>query len=106
MIKMTNDNENPKSKEQTINKKLVPDDFYRQLKVILDKDEFDIFKTKVKKKLETRIRLSDSKIQRLLDLKARSTKSIKESAIKKKQFKTENLKLKESVVKQLDLEVA
>ena len=103
---MTNDNENPKSKEQTINKKLVPDDFYRQLKVILDKDEFDIFKTKVKKKLETRIRLSDSKIQRLLDLKARSTKSIKESAIKKKQFKTENLKLKESVVKQLDLEVA
>ena len=46
MKKMANPDENPKTKEQIKMIKMVPDEFYRQLKVILDQDEFDIFKTK------------------------------------------------------------
>ena len=106
MIKMTINNENTKTKEQNKNKKMVPDDFYRQLKAILDQDEYDIFKTRSKKNLEARINVSNDKIQKLLDFKIRSSEAIKELANKKKTLKTENLKLKESILKQLDMEVA
>ena len=106
MNKMTNCTENVNTQEQIKNKKLVPDDFYRQLEDILEQDEFNVFKTKSKKILESKIKSSDTKIQKLLDLKLRSGDEIKKLANTKKNLKTNNLKLKESIIKQLDLEVA
>jgi len=103
---MTNPNENTKTTEQNKKIKMVPDDFYHQLKAILDQDEFDIFKTKSKKKLEARLIASDTKIQRLLSLKLRSSDEIKKLSGAKKNLKTANLKLKESIITQLGLEVA
>jgi len=101
---MTNCNENTDTKEQ--NKKLVLDDFYQQLKIILDKDEFDIFKTRSKKKLENKFKETSSKIQRLLDLKLRSTEAIKKLSLDKKNLKQKNDTLKESLIKKLNLEVS
>jgi hypothetical protein len=103
---MTDSNTNLEIEEQNKNKKLIPDDFYRQLEVILDKDEYDLFKTKSKKRLESKIDYSDQKIQRLLILKSRSSSEIKRLAEHKKKLKTENQKLKQSIIKQLDLEVS
>ena len=103
---MTIPNENQKNTEQIKNKKMVPDDFYNQLKSILDQDEYDLFKTKSKKKLESRLNESDMKIQKLLSLKLRSTDEIKKLSGIKKNLKMSNLKLKESIIAQLDLEVA
>ena len=103
---MTSDNENVNIKEQIKNKKMVPDDFYSQLKAFLEKDEFDIFKTKSKIKLESKFKQSNSKIQKLLDLKQRSTESIKKLSGYKKTLKQSNTTLKESIIKKLDLEVA
>ena len=103
---MTNCTDNANTQEQIKNKNVVPDDFYRQLEGILEQDEFNVFKTKSKKILGSKIRFTDLKIQKLLDLKLRSGDEIKKLATSKKNLKTTNLKLKESIIKQLDLEVA
>lgn len=102
---MTNCNENTDTKEQNKNKKLVLDDFYQQLKIILDKDEFDIFKTKSKKKLELIFRNTNLKIQKLLELKNRSVEVIKRLTEEKKNLKEKNQVLKETIIKQLNLEI-
>ena len=102
---MTNRNENTDTKEQNKNKKLVLDDFYQQLKIILDKDEFDIFKTKSKKKLELIFRNTNLKIQKLLELKNKSAEVIKRLAEEKKNLKEKNQVLKETIIKQLNLEI-
>jgi len=102
---MTNRNENTDTKEQNKNKKLVLDDFYQQLKIILDKDEFDIFKTKSKKKLELIFRNTNLKIQKLLELKNKSVEVIKRLAEEKKNLKEKNQVLKETIIKQLNLEI-
>ena len=106
MIKMTNLNENTKSKEQNKKIKMVPDEFYGQLKAILEQDEFDLFKTKSKNRLESKLKISDAKIQKLLNLKIRSSEAIKKLSEQKKNLKSKNQSLKESIIKQLDLEVA
>jgi hypothetical protein len=105
MNKMTNCNENTDTQEQNKNKKLVLDDFYQQLKIILDKDEFDIFKTKSKKKLELIFRNTNLKIQKLLELKNRSVEVIKRLTEEKKNLKEKNQVLKETIIKQLNLEI-
>jgi len=105
MNKMTNRNENTDTKEQNKNKKLVLDDFYQQLKIILDKDEFDIFKTKSKKKLELIFRNTNLKIQKLLELKNKSVEVIKRLTEEKKNLKEKNQVLKETIIKQLNLEI-
>jgi len=102
---MTNCNENTDTKEQNKNKKLVLDDFYQQLKIILDKDEFDIFKTKSKKKLELIFRNTNLKIQKLLELKNKSVEVIKRLTEEKKNLKEKNQVLKETIIKQLNLEI-
>ena len=102
---MTNRNENTDTKEQNKNKKLVLDDFYQQLKIILDKDEFDIFKTKSKKKLELIFRNTNLKIQKLLELKNKSVEVIKRLTEEKKNLKEKNQVLKETIIKQLNLEI-
>jgi hypothetical protein len=105
MKKMTIPDENTKTKEQNKNKKLVPEDFYHQLKVILEQDEFDIFKTRSKKRLETKLNSLEQKIQRLLSLKLRSTDTIKKLSGQKKIMKSKNLELKKEIIQELDLEV-
>jgi len=72
--------------EQIKNKKMVIEDFYNQLKIILEKDEFNIFKTKSKKQLEHKFEISNSKIQKLLDLKIRSSDEIKKNSPKIKKL--------------------
>jgi len=106
MIKMTNLNENTKSKEQNKKIKMVPDEFYSQLKAILEQDEFNLFRTKSIKRLESKMNISNSKIQKLLSLKIRSSAAIKKLSEQKKNLKSKNQSLKESIIKQLDLEVA
>jgi len=105
MIKMSNDDNNLKLKEQTINKNRVPDNFYHALEVFLNKDEFDIFKTRSKRKLNRVIKKSNDRIQKLLILKEKSGVAIKRLSKKKKQLKLQNLKLKESIIEALELEV-
>jgi hypothetical protein len=100
---MTNDNGNVKSIEQ--NKKTIADDFYQQLQIILEKDEFGIFKTATKRKLNRTLQVTESQIQKLVDLKLRSTKQIKTFAVEKKKLKSQNNELKKSIIKQLNLEV-
>jgi len=103
---MTNLNENTKSKEQNKKIKMVPDEFYSQLKAILEQDEFNLFRTKSIKRLESKMNISNSKIQKLLSLKIRSSAAIKKLSEQKKNLKSKNQSLKESIIKQLDLEVA
>jgi Zn-dependent metalloprotease len=100
---MTTECEVEKYTEQ--NKKIFIDDFYAQLELILDKDEYGIFNTKMKQKYERQLQVSESKIQALVDLKLRSTSAIKKMVENKKNLKNQNMKLKESIITQLKLEV-
>jgi len=101
---MTIDNENAPRTEQ-INDKEVSANFYQQLKTFLEKDEFDVFKTKAKIKLDNQIHITNKKIQHLLDLKFRSEGMIKQFLQKKKSLFLKNKKLQTSLIKKLDLEV-
>jgi len=102
---MTISNENTKTLEQIKNKKLVSSTFYQQLKVILEKDEFNVFKTKSKISLDKQIEVSNNKIQRLLDLKSTSESTLEQLISKRKSLFLENKKLKDALIKKLNLEV-
>jgi len=102
---MTISNENTKTIEQIKNQKSVSDTFYQQLKVILEKDEFNVFKTKSKISLDKQIKISNTKIQRLLDLKTKSEKTLEQLINKRKSLFLQNKKLKENLIKKLNLEV-
>lgn len=104
MNKMANSTENAVSKEQNKKKKLVLEDFHKQLKMILENDEYDLFQTKSKILLEKLHKNTNIKIQRLLDLKSRSESSIAKITNEIKDLKQSNQVLKEAIIKQLESE--
>ena len=101
---MANSTENAVSKEQNKKKKLVLEDFHKQLKMILENDEYDLFQTKSKIRLEKLHKNSNLKIQKLLDLKTRSELSIAKITNEIEDLKQSNQVLKEAIIKQLESE--
>lgn len=104
MDKMANRTENAVSKEQNKKKKLVLEDLHKQLKMILENDEYDLFQTKSKIRLEKLHKNSNLKIQKLLDLKTRSELSIAKITNEIEDLKQSNQVLKEAIIKQLESE--
>lgn len=100
---MTINNGNTLSSEQ-INKKEVPELFFLKLKTFLEKDEYNLFQTRSRKKLNKSIRLSENKIQRLLDLKIKSEKVISQLEKKEKNLKSLNIKIKKQLIESIQLE--
>ncbi len=102
---MSNENSNTDNQEQIKNKKSIPEDFFHQLQIILDKDQYDIFKTKTKKVIEEKIKSTESHIQKLLELKLQSTGTIKQLQTQIESLVSDNAKLKTSIIKNLKLEI-
>ena len=102
---MTNDNKNLMNSEQIKNESTKSLDLYRKFKTYLEKDEFGLFNLKAKKVLEEKVFVSEAKIRSLLNLKVKSEQVLKNLIEKRKSQIIQNKKLKESLVKKLDLEV-
>jgi hypothetical protein len=71
----------------------------------LEKDEFNIFHTKSKKNLAKKLIVTNSKIQKLLDLKLRGSECLKAQQSNKNSLIAQNLKLRKSLIEKLDLEI-
>ena len=99
---MSNTTKNITSPEQIKNN--IPN-MFKKLEMFLEKDEFGYFKSKTRRHLNQKISESESKIQKLLELKKRSETVYKTLAEKKKQLIIENTKLKESLTRKFESKV-
>lgn len=75
--------------------------FNEIVRKFLEKDQYGLFKTKSKRVLEENISRTDTKIQRLLDLKSKSEQINRNLTTKGKDLKLKNNKLKEELLLQL-----
>lgn len=101
---MTNSNENENQIEQNKNKNLLISNIYEQIQAILAHDKFNLFKTKSKKKLDSKINKFETIIQKLLKLKEKSSIEIKKLVSIKKNLRISNKKLKDKLIEELKLE--
>jgi hypothetical protein len=97
-------NKNTLHNEQIKNKQ-VSIIFFKKLKTFLEKDDYNLFKTRSKRNLIKQIRIIEKQIHKLLTLKIRSDKAIKELETKKKILLASNSKLKKEIIRKLELEV-
>ena len=102
---MTNSNENSIQLEQIKNNSERDPLFRDKLISFLEKDEYNVFKTKSKNALVNKLKITEQKIQRLLNLKLKSENVIKQLLKKKKNLTLENSKRRASLIKKLDLEI-
>lgn len=94
-------NDTVKKDEQIKNKSEKITEFYNHLKIYLEKDKFNLFKTKVKLEIENKIKLSNSQIQKLIDLKVKIKEVIDNLLNTRKSLKIKNSKIKEELIKKL-----
>jgi len=103
---MTNDSKNQPLPQKVKNKVSSPSaNFNLKVKKYLERDEFGLFKLKSSKLLDSKINESNTKIQKLLDLKSRSEQIYRNITIKKKSLIAENKKIKDSLMVELQNEV-
>ena len=99
---MKESNEIENESEQIKNNNGIVDEFYYLLESLLKKDKYNIFKTKSKVKLNSRLKVTDSHITKLLNLKTESSNMIRDLKSKYKDIKSTNVKLADSIKKSLD----
>jgi hypothetical protein len=99
---MTNIAINLENAEQIKNNTNISKDICNKFRIFLEKDNFEIVKSKSGKLLESKTADTNSKIEKLKDLQLRSDKAITrlDETLKKKI--TQNKKLKESIMLRLN----
>jgi len=95
---MTNSVRNLENKEQIKNNTNISNDICKKFKIFLEKDNFEIVKSKSKKLLESKTNESITKIEKLKDLQLRSEKVITRLDETLKRKTIENKKLKDSLM--------
>jgi hypothetical protein len=102
---MTKNTRNPIGIEQIKNNTNIVNDICKKFKIFLEKDNFEITKSKSRKLLESKIIESDSKMIQLKDLQQRSDKAISRLETTLRTKSIENNKLKESIMLCLNVQV-
>lgn len=102
---MTIPTKNNMNAEQIKNESAKAIEFYNKLKIYFKKDNFGIVNESEEKVLESQITEINKKREQLTELKTRSEQVLKDLTGKKDRMTLKNKKLKESLVKKLNLEV-
>ena len=99
---MTNSARNLTNIEQIKNNTNISNDICKKFKIFLEKDNFEIVKSKSQKLLESRSIEATQKLEKLNDLKLRSEKAISRLDETLKNKTIENNKLKDSLMLRLN----
>jgi hypothetical protein len=99
----TSNNDSVNTNEQIKNNSRDVVKFYDQLKIFLEKDKFNLFKTKVKFQLDNKIEITNLRIQKLIDLKVKSKTEFDSFLNRRNSLKEKNFKLRQELVKKLEL---
>jgi len=99
---MTNSARNLTNIEQIKNNTNISNDICKKFKIFLEKDNFEIVKSKSQKLLESRSIEATQKLEKLNDLKLRSEKAISRLDETLKNKTIENKKLKDSLMLRLN----
>ena len=96
-------NDTVKKNEQIKNKSEKVTEFYDHLRIYLEKDKYNLFKTKVKFNIGSKIKLSNFQIQKLIDFKIKIKNAVDNLLDVRKLSKEMNSKIKEELIKKLRL---
>lgn len=96
-------NDTVRNDEQIKNKSSDVEIFYNWLKIYLEKDKFNLFKTRSKLEINSKIQTTNTRIQKLIDLKIKIKNEVDNLLNVRKSLKEKNIKLKEELIKKLDL---
>ena len=100
----TTDNSIVVSNEQIKNKKSEDvTGFYNQLKIYLEKDQSNFFKTKVSLDIDNKTDATNLQIQKLIDLKVKNKNQVDNLILVRKSLKEKNSKLKEDLLTKLEM---
>ncbi len=99
---MTNDNKNVLNTEQIKKESTKIQNVFEKIKIFLEKDQYDYFNLKTKRKLDIRIKMSERKISSLVDLKLKSEKVLRELLNNRKKKIETNTKLQQNLLEKLN----
>jgi len=99
----TTNNDTVRNDEQIKNKSGDVNKFYDWLKIYLEKDKFNLFKARSKLEINRKIEVTNTRIQKLIDLKIKVKAEIDRLISTAKLLKSKNFELKEELSKKLDI---